>query len=106
MATVIGFKRGDTFAFTANITDNNGDAVTGKEGNLRCQVRDKCDRLFATLTATETGTSGRYIFRTSESTSSWELKTLFMDIRYTSDDGIITSSETIEINVVKDVSHE
>jgi hypothetical protein len=97
------FKRGDTFAFFANIKDGEENPITGAASKLRCQVRDSLDNLKAELTITEEiGTPGKYLFMALD-TSNWPITTITMDIQF-NDEGIITSSETISAVILKDVT--
>ena len=104
MKTLPNFKRGDTFAFIATIRDQIGDPITGVSANLRSQVRDKMGFKYADLSVSETETPGSYLFQVQDTTS-WPADTsIYTDIEYTDGQGTITSSETIEIPVVKDVT--
>ena len=46
------------------------------------------------------------IYFTVADTADWPTGELYYDIQMTDDAGIITSSETVTINVTKDVTHE
>lgn len=97
------FKRGDTFSFYANIKDLDGKPITGASEKLKCQVRDSLDNLKSELLITEElDTLGKYLFRATD-TSNWPITTLNMDIQF-NDEGIISSSETISVTVIKDVT--
>jgi hypothetical protein len=104
MQTLSSFKRGDTFSFIAAIANSSGTPLTGEASNLSSQIRNKSDKLYATLTITETTTLGSYLFLTND-TLDWPCGVdLYLDIQYTKG-GVITSSETIIIPVEKDVTH-
>jgi hypothetical protein len=104
MQTLSSFKRGDTFSFIAAIASTSGTPLTGAANNLLCQVRNKGDKLYSTLTITEITPPGSYLFLTND-TLDWPCGTdLYLDIQYTAN-GIVTSSETIIIPVEKDVTH-
>lgn len=102
MQTLKSFKRGDTFAFYANLLNSVGEPYGGDAANLSCQVRDSQDALIATLTITATEVVGKYLFQAS-STDLWPLGVLYTDIEI-NEDGIISSSETIAIPIEKDVT--
>ena len=95
-------KRGDTFAFYADIKDAEGSPIEISAQNIRCQFRDNSDKLVSELTTSATDTPGKYLF-TEESTGSWPVGILQSDIELTID-GVITSSETFSISVEKDVT--
>jgi len=105
---MIKIKKGDTFAFYANITDELGQPLITDIANLRSQIRDKKHVLIEELTIAATGTAGQYLF-TATDTNVWlpqgySSKSLIMDIEMNTG-GIISSSDTIEIEVIKDVTY-
>lgn len=93
-------KLGDTFATVVTFTDILGNPLIGISAKLKSQIRDQYNKLYADLTITETEL-GKYLMKTD--TTNWIVGTLLMDIQYT-DLGIVTSSDTIIINVGKDVT--
>ena len=105
---MITIKRGDTFAFYANMTDELGQPLITDIANLRSQIRDKKHVLIEELTIAATGAAGQYLF-TATDTNIWlpqgySSRSLIMDIEM-STGGIISSSETINIEVIKDVTY-
>ena len=100
----VSLKRGDTFGFSAAITEDDGvTAITGIASELRCQVRNINDELIEELTITEsTETPGTYVFLAGD-TSECAITAYEMDIQRTSAD-TTTSTETISINIEKDVT--
>lgn len=104
---MLEIKRGDTFAFYANMTDETGGPLVIDLLNIKSQIRDKAYQLIADLTVATTETPGRYLF-TAPSTDNWPTETwgkttLLMDIQITTG-GSVISSDTIEITVLKDVT--
>jgi len=102
------FKRGDTFRFYNDITDENGIAIIGAASKLKSQLRDSFETLIADLVITEDAvTAGRYYFSLPDTvdTNSWPISVFFLDVQYTSDDGTVMTSETVSVSVVKDVTH-
>ena len=99
----VSIKRGDTFGFSNAITEDDGvTAITGIASELKCQIR-KNDELIEELTITEsTETPGTYVFLAGD-TSEWAITAYEMDIQRTSAD-TTTSTETILINIKKDVT--
>lgn len=96
------FKRGDTFALNADITDADGNPVEYLPTQIRAQVRQKNDLLVDTLAVDASGTLGRYVLMAAD-TSEWPIGVLEMDIEV--DNGVaIMSSPTIEIPVIRDIT--
>lgn len=101
----IKIKRGDSFNFSAAITDDSNVAISGIAANLKCQVRDMDDNLITEMTIAEGGTAGTYIFRSGD-TNNWPSdEKLYCDIQYTDTDGIVASTDTFGITVREDVTH-
>lgn len=105
---MLEIKRGDTFAFYANMTDGTGAALVTDVANISSQVRDTLYKLIAELTVATTETPGRYLF-TAPPTDDWPAEirgwaTLYMDIQLNIG-GQVSSSETVEIRVKKDVTY-
>ena len=100
----VSIKRGDTFGFSNAITEDDGvTAITGIASELKCQIRNRNDELIEELTITEsTETPGTYVFLAGD-TSEWAITTYKMDIQRISA-GTTTSTETIFINIEKDVT--
>ena len=104
MAALLGtVKQGDTFAFYLDLNDDET-PVTGAAAKLKSQVRAKSNgNLIAELTITEeVSTPGRYLFKSTD-TQTWPIGIQEVDIQY-EDGDIVTSSETLDIKVVKDVT--
>ena len=105
---MIKIKRGDTFAFYANITDELGEPLITNIANLKSQIRDRKHVLVEDLTISTTITEGQYLF-TATDTNVWlpqghTSRNLIMDIEMNIG-GIISSSDTIDIEVTKDVTY-
>jgi len=104
---MISIKRGDTFAFYANIKDESGQTLVTDIANIKSEIRDTSYQLITELTITTTETPGRYLF-TAPNTDDWPTNTwgkneLLMDIQL-SIEGQINSSDTVKIAVIKDVT--
>lgn len=97
----IPHKRGDTFLLTGT-TDV---PLTGY--SIASQVRDKSFKLIAQLTVniTQTSPTGTYTLTYPTGTSLWPVQVLECDVQYTNNAGVIVSTETFEINVLRDVTH-
>lgn len=96
------FKRGDTFALYVEMSDVNGDPLVYTANKLKSQVRTRNNKLITELLISTTETPGTYLMQAAD-TSEWIIGDLFMDIEI-DDGGIITSTETITIPVVRDVT--
>ncbi|MBP1992100.1 hypothetical protein [Paenibacillus eucommiae] len=79
-------KRGDTVYYTAT-----WEGVAASE--LRSQIRDSSGRLIADVVIEETGEPGTFRFSVDDTTA-WPTGTLETDIKYTSPDGTIKTSDT------------
>lgn len=99
---MITIKRGDTFAFYADLKDETGAALVTSVSNLKCQIRDPYGTLFDTMAITTTETSGRYLF-TAGPTTAWPIGTLQFDIKINVG-GKISTSPTQDIQVAKEVT--
>lgn len=99
-------KRGDAFTWPFILKDESGVVITGAASKLKSQVRSNVtDTLWEDLTIVETGTPGTYMISALR-TSDWPIETLIMDIEYTPAPGELpSSSDTINIPVIKDVTH-
>jgi len=102
MQTFKTLKRGETFAFYANITDDDGMPVTSMADKLRSQIRTSLDGLVAELTVTETQVPGQYLFEAGP-TDTWPVGTLYIDIRKYNG-GRITSSPTFKIICEREIT--
>ena len=104
---MLEIKRGDTFAFYANMTDELGQPLVTDIANITSQIRDSAYQLICDLTVAVTETPGRYLF-TVLSTDEWPSEIwgsvkLLMDIQINVG-GQINSSDTVPIYVTKDVT--
>jgi len=99
----ITLKRGDTLLFTASYTDAQNNPITGIATQLKSQVRNPVNnKLISELAISESATLGTYVFR-DDTTNNFPITKLICDIQRT-DNGIISSSATLNINVIADVT--
>jgi len=96
----ITFKRGDTLQLACSC-DNN---ITG--WSILAQVRDTNQKLISPLTVniSQSSPTGVFTLTPTVATSSWPIGTLYMDIQYTTASGQVVSTETVGIEVVRDIS--
>ena len=97
----ITLKRGDSFLFTCT-TDA---PLTGY--SVASQIRDKSHKLITDLAVSiiQTTPTGAFTLTTPTGTSSWPVGLLECDIQYTNNAGFVVSSETFEIDLIRDITH-
>ena len=105
MKTLGDFKKGDSFGFYAKMTDTDGSPLMLDVSKLQSQVRSSRNELYAELTITKHPTEvGTYLFEAqSVVTKLFPITKLYLDIQ-TDTLGIISSTETFVINIIKDVT--
>ena len=104
---MIQAKRGDTLTILVKRTDAEGTPLTGDALKLKSQVRTATDKLLGEFTIVETETLGTYKLTLAPSiTKTFPIGSVFWDLQYDNGAGLISSSRTLEIEIVKDVTHE
>jgi hypothetical protein len=99
----IKLKRGDTLLLACVLQDGTGAGVDLTNWLVESQVKDG-DTLLASLTYTATSlTSGQFNLL-CQNTSTWPIRNLVCDIKYTTPDGVVASCDTFEIQMVKNVT--
>ena len=91
----ITIKRGDTFIYIATF-----EGLMLSE--LRSQIRSKLGVHISDVVISETSLPGTFIFVVAD-TKEWPVGVLYTDIE-TSPRGVNKSTETLEINVIRDVT--
>jgi hypothetical protein len=106
MATIT-HKRGDTFVLSATL-ENSGNPVDITNFTITSQVRDVADELLQALTVTVTdANAGAFtVSATPAQTETWDVKTYVCDIEFVEVGGEVNSTETFEINVLKDITRD
>lgn len=105
MLSLGDFKRGDTFVFTAHLTDPDNTPLVLTAEQVRSQIRDRFGKLYGTLVVVAVdGVPGSFTLSTPN-TVDWPCETLYLDIEMDLD-GQIVSSPTAKVNVVKDVTRD
>lgn len=106
MATIT-HKRGDTFELSATL-ENSGNAVDITNFTITSQVRDVEDALLQalTVTITDAATGAFTVSATPAQTETWAVKTYDCDIEFVEADGEVNSTETFQINVIKDITRD
>lgn len=118
MQTLPPFKRGDTFQLGCLAKDADGEPENLTNVTLRAQIRRKGTRLapepvfVAELEVTKGAELGEFSLVADESvTSLWEAGTEEAPVLHVVDiqktvSGVVSSSETFEVPVVKDVTYD
>lgn len=103
---MITVKKGDTLSFIVKRDNEAGEPMTGDAAKLKSQIRTKKDELIANFTITETDVLGEYLFVVPAAITNTLIPGIYLfDIEYTDDD-IVKSSDTMEIQVIKDVTRD
>lgn len=101
----INFKRGDTFRLDGTYIEDR--VAAALPTGIKAQLRNASGTLVAELTVTRTDApNGKYSLSTSVDTSSWTPgQLLYGDIEFTDSSGVVVSTETYLVNVIKDQTH-
>lgn len=94
-------KRGDTFIVDINLKDSNQNALDLEVDKIKSQIRLTNGELLSDVEITKNGV-GMYQLKVADTTN-WVIGIVEMDIEMTIGD-VIKSSETININVLKDIT--
>ena len=102
----IPFKRGDTF--TLSCTYKVDGVPTQLPAGIRAQLRTASDRLISELTlGIVDAAAGTYTLTdTATDSALWPTATIFGDIQYTDSQGNVSSTDTFQIPVAKDITHD
>ena len=100
--TRMTFKRGDTFSYFIDLTDAENSPLVLQVEDIKCQIRTKSGSLIDTLIIETTATNGKYLVSASDTTF-YPVGTQEMDLKI-NENGIVASTETIEVVVEKDVT--
>jgi hypothetical protein len=75
--------------------------------SIASQIRDKSHKLVATLTPaiTQTTPTGAFTLTAPAGTSTWPVGLLECDIQYTNNASFVVSTETFEIDLIRDITH-
>ena len=94
-------KRGDTFIVDINLKDSNQNALDLEVDKIKSQIRLTNGELLSDVEITKNGV-GVYQLKVADTTN-WVVGIVEMDIEMTIGD-VVKSSETININVLKDIT--
>ena len=102
---VITHKRGDTFQLTLTL-ENQGNAVDITNFTIASQIRDQDDQLVEALTVTKTDASNGVftLSATDTQTETWPIAKLDVDVEFIEPNNTVSSSETFNIQVIKDIT--
>lgn len=105
----IKHKRGDTFEVVCTYKDTTGTPTNLTSIDIKSQIRNVKGELLSELTVTkldQTLNPGKFTLGASASTTQlWTTETFYWDIQYTSS-GVVTSTETMTIEVVQDQTRQ
>jgi hypothetical protein len=106
MATSITHKRGDTFLYDAVLRQSkSGPVIDLTDWTIASMIRDGEDVLIEELTVTVTNAAlGEYSIRVDDTTA-WPVGTAYWDIQYTDSNDIIRSTDTMNLNIIEDVTY-
>ena len=110
MATIT-HKRGDSLELECKLVKDDV-AIDITSFTITSQLRDSTDALIAdnnfdgslTITKTSPATGVFTITATATETSEWPLRKAICDVQFVEADGDTTSSETFNIDIVRDVT--
>jgi hypothetical protein len=97
-------KRGDTFQVIGVYADANELPIDITNVQIRSQVRDKYLKLLADCVIVKTDAINCISSLTVLDTTAWPIGEVLTDVQYTLPDGRVSSTATIKINVVVDVT--
>lgn len=98
----MNFKRGDSFSYYIELTDAENLPLILDVSNIKSQIRNQSNILIDTLTIETTATNGKYLISALD-TSQYPIGLAYMDLKIR-ENGVFTSTETIEVTVEKDVT--
>lgn len=104
----IKIKRGDTFSYFATFLDENKEPIAIGVSDIKSQIRDTQYNLIANVNIAATEDAGKFHLTCNTDnfpTSIWRSVKLLMDIELNLG-GVIISSETVKIDVEKDVTYD
>ena len=102
MADIV-HKRGDSFV--RQLAHFDGAAMLDLTGwTISSQVRTQTGDIVATLTVSNRNDPAGTFVLSAGATTTWPVGTLHTDIQYTRPDGFITSTQTLVIDCVADIT--
>ncbi|MFM2004351.1 MAG: hypothetical protein RLZZ09_6 [Pseudomonadota bacterium] len=105
--TTLRHKRGDTFQYACTLRQKkNGPALDITGWQIRSQLRDLKDQLICEFTITLLDPAAGHYQLSADDTRAWQPGTAAMDIEYRDAEGIIRSTETLNVLILKDETHD
>lgn len=98
-------KRGDTFELQIDLSLS-GQVEDISGWTIRCDLKDLQGNLIKSFSPQEIDyTLGKFLLLASASeTENWPIGALRFDLEFTDNSGFIVSSETLSVNIIKDVT--
>lgn len=102
----IQHKRGDTFLYAAVLRESKtGPVIDILDWTITSKIRDLDGALIADLDVTITdGLLGEFSIR-KDDTTAWPIGWAVWDIEYRNYSGVITSTETVRVRILPDVTY-
>jgi hypothetical protein len=105
--TLLRHKRGDTFQYDCVLREKkNGPAIDITGWHLRSQLRDLKDVLICEFVITLLEATGGHYRLSAADTRDWPPGNAAMDIEYRDIEGVIRSTETLNVQILKDETHD
>ena len=102
MATLNPHKRGDTFKIVnCQLLDENNDPRDLTDISIRSQLRNVRDQVIVEFQVVKNQFAYDLI---APSTEEWPIGMAYMDVEYTESNGTVFSTETIEMQIVRDIT--
>jgi len=106
-ATTLRHKRGDTFQYDCVLrSKKNGPAIDISGWQIRSQLRDLKDALICEFTVEFLESADGHYRLSAPDTRRWSPGNAAMDIEYRDAQGVIRSTETLQVLILKDETHD
>ena len=106
-ATTLRHKRGDTFQYDCVLrSKKNGPAIDISGWQIRSQLRDLKDGLICEFTVEILESADGHYRLSAPDTRRWSPGNAAMDIEYRDAQGVIRSTETLNVLILKDETHD
>ena len=105
--TTLRHKRGDTFQYDCVLRQKkNGPAIDITGWHIRSQLRDLQDSLICEFTVQVLEAAAGHYQLSAADTRTWPPGHAAMDIEYRDAQGVIRSTETLNVQILKDETHD
>ena len=105
--TTLRHKRGDTFQYDCVLREKkNGPAIDISGWQIRSHLRDLKDTLICEFSVQVLEAAAGHYQLSAADTRTWQPGNAAMDIEYRDAQGVIRSSETLNVLILKDETHD